>query len=169
MSFLRLAHSAVTFVPIIILAGCAAPVEPIKASSDGAVSERERIAVFLEARAEYGPTGVVGHLQNAKIAGPFELPHAYYRGKQGGFGYCVNASIEDLIFGSTFAQRWSEIFMVQDGSGHWVLPEKFDFAPRLFIDATSNVASAPIDCLNREVQPFPELEAARNRRLAQRS
>lgn len=160
---------AVTFLSIIVLWGCAAPVEPIKTSSDGVISERDRIAVFLESRAEYGPTGLVAHLQNARIEGPFELPHIYYRGKLGAFGYCVNANIEDLVFGSTITQRWSVVLMVQDGSGHWVLPEKFDFAPRLFIDPTSSVASAPVDCLNREMQPFPELEAARNRRLAQRS
>jgi len=121
----------------------------------------------LESRAEYGPNGlVVAHLQNAKIAGPFELSHIYYRGKQGAYGYCVNANIEDIMFGTKLAQRWSEVLMVQDSSGRWVLPDKFDFTPRLFVDRTDALLAAPSDCVNRDMQPFPELEAARNRRRA---
>jgi len=157
MLLLRVARSGAALISTLILWGCATPVEPTRSSGDGSVSERERIAVVLESTEAYAPTVFPAHLQNAKIGGPFDLKYSYRQGRKAGYGYCVNANIEDKIFGTTAAQRWSEVVMMQDASGQWFLPEKFVF---------STSTQIPLDCIGQELQPFPELEAARNRRLA---
>ncbi|SED84680.1 hypothetical protein SAMN05444161_4176 [Rhizobiales bacterium GAS191] len=166
MSLRRLSSVAAILSSGMLLSGCATPVEAIRSSADGGVSDRERIAIALESSPEYGPVGWVGHLQKATIAGPFETTNVSFNGKRGGHAYCVRAIIEDKIFGSEAGLRWSEVPMTQDGPAHWTVPEKFNFYPRLWVDGPKTLSVTPNDCANRDMQPFPELEAARERRLA---